>query len=263
MTDTELVDLADLTFIESLREASRWCAAGESAEAAGTLMIASATRLPAGPFNAVMATRASADPETLDRARAWFGARARGFTVYVRGAHDAALLARCRAEGLMQLGDMPGMVLEAPPPAAMAAGVETVVDEAGAARFVDVSVAAWEAAGLGGTAFRKHYADPRRLLAPHIGIVLAADASGRPAATALALLSHGVASLYWVGTAPAARGRGLGAAVTVAASRWSFERGARAVFLQASRQGEPIYRRLGFRELTRYPWFVAPLARTA
>jgi len=26
--------------------------------------------------------------------------------------------------------------------------------------------------------------------------------------------------------------------------------------LQASRQGEPVYRRMGYREITRYAWYV-------
>lgn len=37
--------------------------------------------------------------------------------------------------------------------------------------------------------------------------------------------------------------------------------GVRFVCLQASPEGEPVYRRPGFREITRYPWFVAPRIR--
>jgi GNAT superfamily N-acetyltransferase len=95
---------------------------------------------------------------------------------------------------------------------------------------------------------------------PHVAVVLARATDGQPAAAALALLSHGIAGLYWVGTRPDARGHGLGAAVTSAAARWAFDHGARAVILQASEQGESVYRRMGFREITRYPWFLAPRA---
>ena len=75
------------------------------------------------------------------------------------------------------------------------------------------------------------------------------------------LFSHGIAGLYWVGTVPESRGRGLGAAVTRTLANHAFERGARAVVLQASPAGEPVYRTLGFREITRYPWFVEPATR--
>jgi GNAT superfamily N-acetyltransferase len=120
-----------------------------------------------------------------------------------------------------------------------------------------VSTAAWAPAGVAPSAFHKHFAEPARVQGPHVGIVLARGGDGAALATALALLSHGIAGIYWVGTRPEARGRGLGAAVTAAASRWAFERGAGAVVLQASREGEPVYRRLGFREITRYPSFVS------
>jgi len=256
VSDDALIELADLNFAESLREQARWCAAAEQWEANDTLCVASATRLPVGNFNAVIATGATdVSRDLLDRARPWFDARDRGFTVYIRGARDAALLARCRADGLPQIGDMPGMVLEAPP--AAVPDIELVTDDAGLATFVEVSIAAWESTGLKPAAFRKHFADPLRLRAPHLSIVLARNPNGHPLATAMALLSHGIAGIYWVGTRPDARGRGLGAAVTAGASRWAFDHGARAVVLQASAQGEPVYRRLGFREITRYPWFAS------
>jgi ribosomal protein S18 acetylase RimI-like enzyme len=249
--DAELIELGDSSFAESLREKARWCPSGEAWDGAGVACVASATRLPVGPFNAMIGTGESPD---LDAARQWFAARRRGFTVYLR-TRDEALLARCRAEGgLVHMGDMPGMVIERPP--AEPSGVELVVDDF--ASFVEVSCAAWESVGMRPDAFRKHFAEPQRLRAPHVQVVLA-RVDGRPAATAMALLSHGIGGIYWVGTRPEARQRGLGEAVTAAATRWAFEQGARAVVLQASVQGEPVYRKMGFREITRYPWFVTPI----
>ena len=75
-------------------------------------------------------------------------------------------------------------------------------------------------------------------------------------AAAIAILSHGIAGLYWVAALPEARGRGLGEACTRLAGNRAFELGARCVILQASAQGEPIYLRMGYREITRYRWFV-------
>jgi predicted GNAT family acetyltransferase len=70
------------------------------------------------------------------------------------------------------------------------------------------------------------------------------------------ILTHGIGGVYWVGTVPAARSRGLAAAVTRAVGNLAFDAGARVVVLQASVMGEPVYRRLGYVEVTRYPSYV-------
>ena len=70
------------------------------------------------------------------------------------------------------------------------------------------------------------------------------------------VLSHGIAGIYWVGITPEARKRGLAEACTRWVGNAAFERGARCVVLQASPQGEPIYRRMGYREICRYGWWV-------
>ena len=67
----------------------------------------------------------------------------------------------------------------------------------------------------------------------------------------MALHTGDVAGLYWVATRSAARGQGLAAACTVAATNLALERGARVVALQASPMGDPIYRRLGWQETGR------------
>ena len=60
----------------------------------------------------------------------------------------------------------------------------------------------------------------------------------------------------WVVTLPEARGRGLGEACTRLAGNRAFELGARCMILQASSHGEPTYLRMGYREITRYRWYV-------
>ncbi len=71
---------------------------------------------------------------------------------------------------------------------------------------------------------------------------------GRAVASAELFVSGGVAGLYSVGTLPAARGRGIGRAMTIAALREGRERGYRVGALQGTTMGVPVYRRLGFRE---------------
>ncbi|WP_433553321.1 GNAT family N-acetyltransferase [Micromonospora zamorensis] len=69
---------------------------------------------------------------------------------------------------------------------------------------------------------------------------------GRVAGTAVAWLSHGLVTLYFVGTQPEQRRRGIGAAMTGAALNLARERGVRTAALTSSPVGEPVYRRLGF-----------------
>jgi predicted GNAT family acetyltransferase len=55
-----------------------------------------------------------------------------------------------------------------------------------------------------------------------------------------------------VATPPEHRGKGYGAAVTARAVLEGFGQGADLAGLQASALGEPVYRRMGFREVLRY-----------
>ena len=68
----------------------------------------------------------------------------------------------------------------------------------------------------------------------------------------MTLLSHGVAGIYWVGSLERARGRGIGRAVTAAATNRGFELGADVASLQASPMGEPIYRAMGYETICDY-----------
>ncbi|MEU4554264.1 GNAT family N-acetyltransferase [Micromonospora violae] len=70
---------------------------------------------------------------------------------------------------------------------------------------------------------------------------------GRVVATAVAWISHGLVTLYFVGTQPEQRRRGIGAAMTRAALDLAAERGVRTAALTSSAAGESVYRSLGFR----------------
>ena len=81
---------------------------------------------------------------------------------------------------------------------------------------------------------------------------------GRPVAATIAYEGAGVATVFGVATAPEFRGRGLGAAITLAGYAGSRERGYRYAVLFATESGLPVYRRMGFREtgteMVRHLW---------
>jgi predicted GNAT family acetyltransferase len=79
-----------------------------------------------------------------------------------------------------------------------------------------------------------------------------ASLHGEPVATAALTLTGGMAGVFSVTTIPSARGRGIGAAVTLAPLLDARAAGYQIGVLQASEMGYPVYKRIGFTEQFRY-----------
>jgi GNAT superfamily N-acetyltransferase len=219
-------------------------------------------------FNGVIATRlppGQADlmiQQTLD----YFAARQRPMAFWWVGpsSQPADLGARLLAHGLIEFDvDAPAMAVDlhalpkaTPTPAGWTIDV---VREAGSAQeWGDTFNAIYGTPQFAGQAWVDAAARfgydgaPFRL---YLGRL-----DGRPVATNMLACGAGAASVLGVGTLPAARGQGIGAAITLRPYLDARDMGYHTGVLFATEQGASVYRRLGFREvgaISRYLWRAA------
>jgi len=158
--------------------------------------------------------------------------------------------------GLHPVGEVPGMAIEL-------AAVANQLDLLSGFTIQKVTTkdlqAVWARTAAAGTGFsdsatdalvqleasldETHYQGQQR----YLGFL-----DGIPLATSALMLDAGVAGIYAVATVPAARGRGIGRAMTVIPLLEARQQGYRIGILQASDMGYPLYRKIGFQERSRY-----------
>jgi hypothetical protein len=241
-------ELALLSHVDYFRDASRRGRGGAVHEEDGLLLYAGPHHLPVLVNGAIRVEPGLRAGEVLDRSRAFFEARKRGFSVYGLVGRDDDLLAAADDAGMISFGDpAPLMVLTGPlspadsPPGVRIERATTPQQIADAAAVCADAYALYRMPADVASAC----VVPATMLAPHIAAVVAYDQDG-PVATASAMATHGGAYIVWVGTAQRAMRQGLGEAVTRAATVAGVEFGARWTALSASPMGAPVYRRMGF-----------------
>lgn len=257
MTTADLIELSDLNYAEAMRETTRR-AGGVVHDEGGVLLYAATHKLPVLSNGAVRVDRRVPPIEVLQRAAEFFARHQRGYSVLVAAHCDQDLREAAAGAGLHEMGSPPGMVLDhrladAVPPDGV--DLHRVATDADRIAFGQVMEAAYGTYGMPPGITPQTFAKLDVLVAPHI-VSFLAEIDGRPVTGAMVVVTHGVAGIYWVGTTPEARGRGLAELCTRAAGNAGFDLGARIAALQASVMGEPVYRRMGYFEVTRYPYLV-------
>jgi GNAT superfamily N-acetyltransferase len=258
-----LRELCHLNLIEFARESARW-SGGCTTESAGIL--AYRVRAAHAPLlSGVHRTdpRASAE-EAVRRGFELDGQLSRGWSIWARASNprDRDLIEAASNAGLHAWPRVPAMVLLARDLSQPLAGdlsqlapeditIRPATVEQDIEDFWQVNTRAYSDSGYADDLVSL-FGDGHTMLAPHIRVVVARDREGSPIGAALALLSHGVAGVYWVGTTAAARRRGVGSACTASVTRAALTSGANAIFLHSSRSGYGVYRSLGFRDLDEY-----------
>jgi len=243
--------------IEFAREGARGSrSAGTIEERDGVLLFASGSDFPVFANGAYRLDPDVAADDVVELADAWFAERGRGWSLGVTSwaGGDQDLIDAAVARGLVPVTDTPGMVCdERVAEVATPEGIELRVistEEDGVA-FIAMCDAAYATLGLPQGIFPAMMASPMRPPPPNV-VTVGAFEGDHLLSGAQVLFSHGIAGVYCVGTAEAARGRGLADLATRAVTNLGFDGGAPFVTLQASSMGEPIYQRMGYRELYRY-----------
>ena len=256
---TAAAQALDANFGELLAWYSSWPGA-EVRRDGGLLLTSSGVRFRAINAAALANLAPGTAADRIDDAIGWMRARTDRWRWLVGpSSRPLDLPRRLQSAGLRQVGDSPGMALDlevwrtrAGAVAAQPAGVtiERVVDEIGLARWRDVQQ---RGLGLDDQMTEAWWIAHRRpgfdRALPLVNWIASLD--GEAVAAAALFVGAGVAGIYNVCTVPEARGRGIGGAVTGAALDEAVSRGLGISVLGASEMGYPVYRRLGFQDVSR------------
>jgi GNAT superfamily N-acetyltransferase len=256
---SDLLYLCDLNFAESIRETARWRAESEILEFHDLLLVAGSDNTTATNFAVRLHRGASPDAATvLDKCSSFYGGRECSYSLHVRRHADADLEEALHKVPLKLIFNMPVMIMDRPiesPELPAGVKLRSITDKQGAYDFVSILMDSYRDLGMSPAAGFSMFNAPERILQPHCSFCIAYY-NEKPASCAMLLYSHSIAGIYWVGTTREARGKALASACVATVANEALNRGISHVVLQASKFGEPVYRRLGFTEITRYLWYM-------
>jgi GNAT superfamily N-acetyltransferase len=199
----------------------------------------------------------------VERAREFFSRRGRRFVVWARAGmvEDDDLLTAARGAEFQSIYEMPAMILggrAAEPALAEGVRLRRLDSAEDAERYWSIAKAAYASNGFPPEVFG-FYDGLEELAAPGgNAAAFLADLDDEPVGIAMTIVSHGVAGVYWVGSLAKARGRGIGRAITAAATNAGFDLGAEFASLQASPMGAPVYLAMGYETVYDYRLLLSP-----
>jgi hypothetical protein len=263
LTAAEAMRLSDLNLAAYLRHVNRHAEGSDFVEEDGFLLFAGAHPNPQPYVNGLLRldTQLPAE-EVLERARAFFGTRKRGYAVWIRDHADADLELASQRAGYWQrppLEGQPAVFIDHVPPAepeAMAA-VRRVETREDAIAYLDLVGQVYDMGDSPRELIWAMFLTPEALLAEDVAAFVAV-ADGRPIAGCMTYVAHELAGMFWAVRARDAEGHGLGAACAAACVEAGLERGAVVASGQGSARGTPLWVSLGWEVLTNYRRYLAP-----
>lgn len=244
------MDDGDLTRREALNMATMWSYVAQASN--GRIQtwddaIAANSQAPSPVPNRTVMTAPVTDTSIVDRSAAFFQSVPWGIV-------DAFETLDLSERGCRQLARMPAMVFEpgTRQPPTIDVRVARVDDDQGLADFrralySSFDLVPWPDAsdGLFGPGFGTQ---------PDVEVFVGYDGD-EPVGTSVAVTGNDIVGVYLVSVHPSRRGRGIGEALSWAAT---LAEPSLPAVLQASLQGFPVYQRMGYRTFGHVPFWVPP-----